>query len=361
MRNHHFSLIEYKDKKVLVTGHTGFKGGWLCHALTLVGAHVIGFSLPQERESSSLPWVFDETLVSYGGDVGDFSQLLQVFTKEQPEFVFHLAAQALVLPSYEDPVGTYQSNVMGTVHICQCVNLTESVKSFVNITTDKVYQNNEWEWGYRETDVLDGYDPYSNSKSCAELVTASFIRSFLKEKEVPTSTLRAGNVIGGGDRSESRILPDCVRASQKKQPVKIRNPKSVRPYQHVIEPIYAYLMVGMAQYKDKSLASSYNIGPDVSDCLSTEEMVRYFVQSWGDEASYEIQGGVQAHEANFLRLDCAKLKKVFDWKPVWSVEHAVKKTVEWEKAFQLEGDSSKITKKQIEEYILNAEKGVEIV
>ncbi len=274
-----FQLSSYENKKVLVTGHTGFKGGWLCHALAMAGAKVVGFSLP--KESHFFPWEFGENVTSYFGDVGIFSEIFQVFQKEQPEYVFHLAAQPIVLRSYEDPVETYQTNVMGTVHLCQCVNLTPSVVSFVNVTTDKVYENHEWTWGYRETDHLDGYDPYSNSKSCSELVTASFIRSFLQEKSIPTSTLRAGNVIGGGDRAENRIIPDCVRAAIEGKPIFLRNPHSVRPYQHVLEPVYAYLMVGMAQSEDKNLASSYNIGPGVEDCITTETMVQHFTRCWG--------------------------------------------------------------------------------
>ncbi len=348
-------LHHYKNKTVLVTGHTGFKGGWLCHTLRLLGAKVIGFSLPPDQEPSPLPWVFDDNVTSYYGDIGDFSAISQVFQKENPEFVFHLAAQPLVLKSYEDPVGTYQSNVMGTVHLCQCVNLCPSVKSFVNVTTDKVYENHEWTWGYRETDHLDGYDPYSNSKSCSELVTGSFIRSFFQEKQIPTSTLRAGNVIGGGDRSKDRIIPDCVRASVKGEPIVIRNPSSVRPYQHVLEPIYAYLTVGMAQYQDKTKAGAYNIGPAIDDCITTEKMVETFVSAWGEGASFHVQGKAQPHEANFLRLDCSKIENILGIRPCWTVEKAVEKAVLWEKAVLSGVSTTEITQKQIQEYLIEVD------
>lgn len=325
------ALSAYHGKKVLVTGHTGFKGGWLCHFLSLLGANVVGFSLPQEEEASPLPWILSPQVTSYFGDIGDFSAISAVVTKEQPEFVFHLAAQPLVLRSYEKPVETYQTNVMGTVHLCESIRRTSSVQSFVNVTTDKVYENKEWQRGYVETDVLDGYDPYSNSKSCSELVTASFIRSFFQESKVPTSTLRAGNVIGGGDRGLHRILPDCIRGCQAGTPITLRNPHSVRPYQHVLEPLYAYLTVAMVQCKRPELAGAYNIGPNLEDCITTEALVRQVVTHWGEGASYGVEAMEQPHEANLLRLDCSKLRDAFQLAPLWSVEEAVKHTVDWEK------------------------------
>lgn len=351
-------LSSYEGKKVLVTGHTGFKGGWMCHFLSLLGANVVGFSLPFEKEPSPLLWDFPDSVTSYYGDIGDFSSLLPVMEQEQPEFVFHMAAQPLVLPSYENPVETYQSNVMGTVHICQGVNLCPSVKSFVNVTTDKVYENKEWQWGYREIDPLDGYDPYSNSKSCSELVTASFIRSFFQEKNLPVSTVRAGNVIGGGDRSENRIVPDCVAAGKRKETILIRNPFSVRPYQHVLEPIYAYLMVAMGQYKNHSLAGAYNIGPDLGNCVTTESLVSTFCSAWGEGVNYEVQGISQPHEAHFLRLDCAKLKQVFGWHPLWTIEKAIEETVFWEKQVLSGVSTQKITNLQIEKYLREMESQV---
>lgn len=352
------NLSSYKGKKVLVTGHTGFKGGWMCHFLTLLGAKVVGFSLPLSQEPSPLPWSFPDTVTSYYGDIGDFDAIYKVMEGEKPDFVFHMAAQPLVLRSYEDPVETYQSNVMGTVHICQGVNLSPSVKSFVNITTDKVYENKEWFWGYRELDALDGYDPYSNSKSCSELVTGSFIRSFFQDKNLPVSTLRAGNVIGGGDRSKNRIVPDCIASMKRKESILIRNPLSVRPYQHVLEPIYAYLMVAQGQYQNPGLAGAYNIGPDLDNCVTTESLVKTFSLAWGEGADYQVQQITQPHEAHFLRLDCGKLKEVFGWKPLWTIEKAIEETVFWEKQV-LEGVSTQeITTRQIETYLREMERQV---
>lgn len=349
--NEGISITAYQGKKVLVTGHTGFKGGWLCHWLSLLGAQVVGLSLPQEQEPSPLPWVFQGNVTSYQGDIGVFSAIASVMEQEQPEFVFHLAAQPLVLRSYEKPVETYQTNVMGTVHLCEAIRQNPCVKSFVNVTTDKVYENKEWERGYCETDTLDGYDPYSNSKSCSELVTASFVRSFFQDLRIPTSTLRAGNVIGGGDRSPHRILPDSIRGCQEGTPILIRNPHSVRPYQHVLEPLYAYLMVALTQSVHPEKAGAYNIGPLPSDCVTTETMVQSVVSHWGEGASYEVTSHLQPHEANLLRLDCSKLEETFSLTPLWTVDEAVKQTVLWEKEVANGGSSLEVTMAQIKGYM----------
>ena len=238
----------YKNKKILVTGHTGFKGTWLCKMLLMLGADVAGYSL----ESPTDPALYDligleGQMRSVYGDIRNLEHLEKVFEKIKPEIVFHLAAQPIVRTSYEEPVYTYETNVMGTVNICECVRKNPCVKSFLNVTTDKVYLNREWEWGYREDDPLDGYDPYSNSKSCSELVTHSYIHSFYDKMDVAVSTARAGNVIGGGDFAKDRIIPDCVRAAIRKQDIIVRNPYSVRPFQHVLEPLYAYLMIAAGQ------------------------------------------------------------------------------------------------------------------
>ena len=236
------ALSFYKGKKVLVTGHTGFKGTWLCKILVNAGADVTGYSLeaPTNPNLFELSGIENE-IKSIIGDIRDLEHLKQVFTEVQPEIVLHLAAQPIVRDSYKDPVYTYETNVMGTVNICECVRLNSCVKSFLNVTTDKVYHNNEWEWGYRENDPLDGYDPYSNSKSCSELVTHSYINSFFKENGIAVSTARAGNVIGGGDFANDRIIPDCIRAAMKGESIIVRNPHSTRPYQHVLEPLVVYL------------------------------------------------------------------------------------------------------------------------
>lgn len=243
------------------------------------------------------------------GDIRDLSKLKETFIKTQPEIVFHLAAQPIVRESYKNPVYTYETNVMGTVNICECVRTSDSVKSFLNVTTDKVYLNKEWEWGYRENEELDGYDPYSNSKSCSELVTHSYINSFFKNMNIAVSTARAGNVIGGGDFASDRIIPDCIRAAIKHEDIVVRNPFSTRPYQHVLEPIYAYLMIAQKQYEDIKYAGYYNVGPDDRDCFQTGALVDLFVKHWGEGMKWidKYDGG--PHEANFLKLDCSKLKK----------------------------------------------------
>lgn len=295
-----FDLSFYKGKKVLVTGHTGFKGTWLCVMLVNAGAEVIGYSSCSKTETR----LFDlcgikEQITHIKGDVRDLKHLMNVFDEYQPEIVLHLAAQPIVRDSYKDPVYTYETNVMGTVNICECVRQTKSVKSFLNVTTDKVYENKEWEWGYRENEPLDGYDPYSNSKSCSELVTHSYINSFFNELGVAVSTARAGNVIGGGDFANDRIIPDCVRAAIEKKDIIVRNPHSTRPYQHVLEPLYAYLMIDAMQYKDKKYAGYYNVGPDDQDCFQTGALVDVFVKRWGDGLKWVNKYDGGPHEANF--------------------------------------------------------------
>ena len=267
----------YKGKTVLITGHTGFKGSWMCKLLSMAGAKVIGYSLtpPTTPSLFELSGV-EKEIVSVIGDIRDLAKLNETMQKYRPEIVIHMAAQPIVRESYAKPVYTYETNVMGTVNICEAVRLCDSVKSFVNVTTDKVYKNNEWEWGYRENDALDGYDPYSNSKSCSELVTSSYIKSFFYNRDIAVSTCRAGNVIGGGDFAKDRIIPDCVRAMEAKQEITVRNPYSTRPYQHVLEPVVTYLVLAMKQYEDKSLAGNYNIGPDDCDCAATGELVDLF-------------------------------------------------------------------------------------
>lgn len=341
----------YKGKRVLVTGHTGFKGSWLCHILTNVGAEVTGYSLAPATDPNlySLCQV-DEKIHSVIGDIRDRDSLMKVFDEASPEIVFHLAAQPIVRNSYKDPVYTYETNVMGTVNICEAVRLHPCVRSFLNVTTDKVYKNNEWEWGYRENEPLDGYDPYSNSKSCSELVTHSYINSFYCDMEVAVSTARAGNVIGGGDFANDRIIPDCVRAAMNKKDIIVRSPHSTRPYQHVLEPLTAYLTIASCQYEDKSYASSYNVGPDECDCITTGQLVDLFCRSWGEELKWTSQSDCGPHEANFLKLDCSKIKRAFNWKPQWGVKEAVEKTVEWYKVYAMGGNITVCMEKQIEDF-----------
>lgn len=345
-------LSFYKGRRVFVTGHTGFKGSWLCRVLQLAGAEVTGYSIGLPTD----PALFEAADIGAGmtsviGDIADLDSLKKAFDAAQPEVVLHLAAQPLVRESYAEPVYTYRTNVMGTVNILECIRLSESVKSAVNITTDKVYRNNEWCFGYRENDVLDGFDPYSNSKSCSELVTASYKRSFFGKEGAPAvSTVRAGNVIGGGDFSKDRIIPDCVRAAAKGEPVVLRNPRSVRPFQHVLEPVFVYLHLAAAQLEQPSLADSYNVGPRAEDCCDIDALTDMFIRHWGEGASKVVQHDGGPHEANFLRLDCSKLWSVLGLRPVWSLDTAVEKTVEWSKCFIGGGDTRAVMDRQINDF-----------
>ena len=342
----------YNEKKVLLTGHTGFKGSWMSVMLANAGAEVIGYS----SCSKTGVRLFDlcgmkERITHIKGDVRDLAHLLKVFKIYQPEIVIHMAAQPIVRDSYKDPVGTYSTNVMGTVNICEAVRQTPSVRSFLNVTTDKVYENKEWEWGYRENEPLDGYDPYSNSKSCSELVTHSYKSSFFTDGRVAVSTARAGNVIGGGDFANDRIIPDCIRAAAQGEDIIVRNPYSTRPYQHVLEPVYAYLMIAAKQYEDQKYAGWYNVGPDDHDCFQTGALVDLFCKHWGEGLKWidKYDGG--PHEANFLKLDCSKLKSTFGWKPHWNLETAIEKTVEWSKVWVAGEDVRAVMDKQIKEFL----------
>lgn len=342
----------YRNKNVFVTGHTGFKGSWLCKMLVMSGANVTGYSL----DPPTTPNLYESTnikshITSIIGDIRNYSLLKDSFFKAEPEIVFHLAAQPIVLDSYKLPAYTFETNVMGTVNILECVRESGFVRSFINVTTDKVYCNNEWAWGYRENDRLDGYDPYSNSKSCSELVTASYNRSFFHHSNTAISTVRAGNVIGGGDFANNRIIPDCIRAASKNEVIIVRNPNSIRPYQHVLEPLYAYMLIAQKQFEDKEFAGSYNVGPDEQDCINTGELVDMFCKKWGDILWETNRNDAAPHEANFLKLDCSKIKSVFGWKPRWHVDLAVEKTIEWAKAYIEKKDIDIIMQNQINEFM----------
>ena len=305
----------YGNKKVLITGHTGFKGSWLTRILTLSGAEVTGYSLTPPTDPSLFEIAgLEDTIKSVVGDIRDLEHLSHVFEETQPEIVFHLAAQPIVRESYQEPVYTYEINVMGTVNVLECVRRTESVRSFLNVTTDKVYENREWEYGYRECDNLDGYDPYSNSKSCSELVTHSYKKSFFEDGRCAISTARAGNVIGGGDFAADRIIPDCVRAAAAGKTIIVRNPYSTRPYQHVMEPLAVYLTIAMKQYEDRIFEGYYNVGPDDKDCVTTGTLADLFCAAWGQGQTWENRWMGGPHEANFLKLDCSKIKHPFGWR-----------------------------------------------
>ena len=346
-----FDLTFYKGKKVFVTGHTGFKGSWLCKILANVGAIVTGYSLEPPTEPSLFKIAgIEKDIVSVIGDIREYNSLKSAFDQAQPEIVLHLAAQPIVRDSYKDPAYTYETNVMGTVNILECIRNSECVKSFLNVTTDKVYLNKEWEWGYRENEELDGYDPYSNSKSCSELVTHSYKNSFFADGRVAISTARAGNVIGGGDFANDRIIPDCIRAVQKHEDIIVRNPYSTRPYQHVLEPLYAYLMIAAKQYEDRKYAGYYNVGPDDRDCFETGALVDLFVKHWGNDIKWVNRYDGGPHEANFLKLDCSKLKTTFGWQPKWDLDKAIEKVVELSKCWLDGGDVRNCMDKQIKEF-----------
>ena len=343
-----FDLSFYKGKKVLVTGHTGFKGTWLVSLLLSAGAQVTGYSLEPPTDPSIFGLSGMENQIrSIIGDIRDLERLMEVFRETEPEIVLHLAAQPIVRESYKNPVYTYETNVMGTVNILECVRQTKTVRSFLNVTTDKVYHNREWEWGYRENDPLDGFDPYSNSKSCSELVTHSYKNSFFSDGETRISTARAGNVIGGGDFAADRIIPDCIRAALSGKPILVRNPHSTRPFQHVLEPLYAYLMIAAMQYEDIKYEGYYNVGPGDEDCVTTGELVELFCKCWGQGQTWEDHFAGGPHEANFLKLDCSRLRSVFGWKPVWGVRKAIEKTVEWTRAWQAGEDINLVIERQI--------------
>ncbi|MBO5472338.1 MAG: CDP-glucose 4,6-dehydratase [Lachnospiraceae bacterium] len=359
-----FGLDFYRDKKVLITGHTGFKGTWMCALLLQAGAKVTGYALdaPTEPSVFALSGMAGR-IRSVTGDIRDLVHLKRVFMEEQPEIVIHMAAQPIVRESYKNPVYTYEVNVMGTVNVLECVRLCRSVRSFVNVTTDKVYLNKEWAWGYRENEELNGYDPYSNSKSCSELVTSCYKNSFFgaagKEDANPVrtavSTARAGNVIGGGDFAADRIIPDCIRAAMRGQDIVVRNPYSTRPYQHVLEPVAVYLMIAKRQYEDIRYAGNYNVGPDDADCYTTGQLVTLFCEKWnlitGDSISWRNVSDDGPHEACFLKLDCSKLKSAYGWRPVWNVEHAMEKIVEWQAAYCAQEDIYEVMLRQIEEFL----------
>lgn len=347
----------YKGKRVFVTGHTGFKGSWLCKILIMAGSDVTGYAL----EPNTDPSLFNLLQLRKGmrsviGDIRDYNKIKKAFNEAAPEIVIHLAAQPLVRESYEDPHYTYETNVMGTVNILECVRASQTVKSVLNVTTDKVYLNREWEWGYRENEELDGYDPYSNSKSCSELVTHSYNRSFFTDNNgvtnIPVSTARAGNVIGGGDFSRDRIIPDCVRAACKRTDIIVRNPYSIRPYQHVLEPLYVYLLILKKQYDNKRYVGYYNVGPDESDCYSTGKLVDLFVRKWGEGLKWKNIHDGGPHEANYLKLECSKLKSTFGWQPRWSVEQAMDKIVEWNKAWIKGENLNECTERQINDFFI---------
>ncbi|MBB3187216.1 CDP-glucose 4,6-dehydratase [Microbacter margulisiae] len=348
----------YKGKRVLITGHTGFKGSWLSLLLHKLGASVSGYAL----EPPTFPSLYeeahiDELVTSFIGDIRDYNRLLLTLQQVKPEIVIHMAAQPLVRESYKNPMETYEVNVMGTVHLLEAIRHTTRIKAVVNVTTDKCYDNKEWLWGYRENEPLGGYDPYSNSKACSELVTSAFRNSFFNsqtyaEHGVAIASARAGNVIGGGDWAEDRLIPDFIRAITQGEEVKIRSPYAIRPWQHVLEPLAGYLMLAERLYQDGApFAEAWNFGPDDKDAKNVEWIVKRICALWGNDASYAIDNHPQPHEATYLKLDCSKAKARLGWEPLWNIETTLKSIVDWNKAFLSNEDVRIITEKQIEQYI----------
>ncbi len=353
---HLFSGV-LKNRKVLITGHTGFKGSWLCLVLHKLGADIYGYALdPPTNPSLYQEARIEELVTSYIADIRDYHRLFDFITKIQPEIVIHLAAQPLVRESYKNPVETYAVNIMGTVNLLDIVRYSPSVKAVINVTTDKCYENKEWYWGYRENEPLGGYDPYSNSKGCSELVTASFRNSFFNAKEyhnhgVAVASARAGNVIGGGDWAEDRLIPDFIRAISKQQKIKVRNPHAIRPWQHVLEPLYGYLTLSAKLLeKGNEFAQSWNFGPDDRDAKSVDWIINTLCKFWGEGASYELDNNPHPHEANYLKLDCSKAKAKLNWEPKWNIEKTIKNIVDWNKAW-LNGENMRdFTNNQIMDY-----------
>lgn len=345
----------FKNKNVLITGHTGFKGSWLSEILTNWKANVSGFSLTPPTEPNLFSLLkLDSRMDSKIGDIRNLKELENIFNEVNPEIVIHMAAQPLVRESYENPHFTYETNVMGTVNICECIRNSDNVKSFLNVTTDKVYENKEKQEGYKEDEKLGGFDPYSNSKSCSEIITHSYNNSFFKEMNIATSTARAGNVIGGGDFAKDRIIPDCVKSALSNQDIIIRNPHSIRPYQHVLEPLNVYLTIVKKQYEDMNYSGYYNVGPDDEDCISTGKLATLFCDKWGNNLKWINKSEMNApHEANFLKLNTSKIKETFNWKSKWNIDKAVEKTVEWTKHYMDNENMGSCTDKQIEEFFKN--------
>lgn len=349
-----YNLSFWKNKRVFITGHTGFKGAWLTKILIMAGAKVCGYSLSPNTKPNlftHLELEKEDNLISIIGDVKKKDYLNEAFFSFNPDIVFHLAAQPIVRESYISPVETYETNILGTVYLCECVRKSKNVKSFLNITTDKVYDNNDVQnHRFKEDEKLDGFDPYSNSKSCSELITHSYIKSFFKEMDIPVSTARAGNVIGGGDFSIDRIIPDCVRALMNKEELIIRNPSSTRPYQHVFDALGAYLLIAEKQYHSHQLASSYNVGPDEDDIITTEELVIKFNSFLSTKFRYKIKSDNGPHEATFLSLDNNLIKSSINWIPLIKLNDAIRLTSEWYKAFLNDESIKNISEKQIKQY-----------
>jgi len=323
----------YNGRRVLLTGHSGFKGSWLMLWLKQLGAEVAGYSLEPATAPAHIRLLGMHDPASVG-DINHVEDLRAVFSSVQPEIVFHLAAQPLVRRSYANPLETFQTNVMGTANVLEAVRLTPSVRAIINITTDKVYKNHEWPWPYRESDPLGGHDPYSTSKACVELVHESYRQSFFKEAGILSATARAGNVIGGGDWAEDRLIPDVIRTVVRGEITAVRNPRSVRPWQHVLDPLSGYLLLGQRLLEGKEqFEGSWNFGPEPADCLPVAGVLDEFGKHWTGIRWNDTSGNKEPHESGMLRLDCSKSRQELGWTPVWNVQEAIARTANWYKAF----------------------------
>ena len=352
----------WNGKRVLLTGHTGFKGSWLSLWLQSMGAQVVGYALAPPTN----PSLFEAAQVGQGmtsviGDIRDLPKLQAVFAEHHPEIVIHMAAQPLVRYSYQNPVETYSTNVMGTVHLLETVRNSPGVKAVVNITTDKCYENREWVWGYRENEPMGGYDPYSNSKGCAELVSTAYRSSFFNgdsyvQHGVALATVRAGNVIGGGDWAQDRLIPDILAAFEQGKLVEIRNPQAIRPWQHVLEPLRGYLTLAENLFEQgPHFAEAWNFGPNDEDAKSVGWIVEQMAELWGNDAKWQIDTGAHPHEANYLKLDISKARSRLDWHPALRLTDALKLIIDWSKQRQEGADIRKLTMDQIRTYHTSTE------
>jgi CDP-glucose 4,6-dehydratase len=351
----------WNGKRVFLTGHTGFKGGWLSLWLASMGAKVTGYAL----NPNTIPNFFDVVKVasdleqSHIADIRDLEKLQRAMAGARPDVVIHMAAQPLVRYSYANPVETYATNVMGTVNVLESIRNLDCVRAAVIITTDKCYENKEWAWGYRENEPMGGHDPYSNSKGCAELVTSAYRQSYFSpekyaQHKVAIASARAGNVIGGGDWSEDRLIPDAIKAFESKEALMIRNPLATRPWQHVLEPLSGYLVLAQALYQEGAkFDGGWNFGPHDEDARSVQEVINLLIKNWGSLASWEQDKSEQPHEAHSLKLDCSKARQYLYWVPKWSLELAVEKITEWQHGFQNQVDMKKLSHEQIKMYLKN--------
>lgn len=347
----------YNGKRVLITGHTGFKGSWLSIWLKMMGAEIVGYALnPYTEWDNFVVTGLEKNIIHVIGDVRDYRSLFHSFQEYDPEFVFHLAAQPLVRESYVNPKETYDVNIGGSVNVLECCRLTQSVKAIVNVTSDKCYKNKEWIWSYREIDSIGGNDPYSSSKAASEIVTEAYRKSFFSPEQFnkhgkSLSSVRAGNVIGGGDWQKDRIIPDCIRALEENRPIEIRNPDAIRPWQHVLEPLFGYLVLAQKMTEEAvRFCEGWNFGPDYDSMKSVAEITDLVIRHWGQGAWKTLTDASEFHEAHILRLDNSKARNLLDWKPIWNIEQAIRATVDWYKSYKGK-DMYAFCERQIESYM----------